>query len=210
MKLFVIYVNWFQLSGVRNQVAGSHTWLNVKYIPTDGSQYEWYRFALSKTTWGHLYSVKFVEWFFIVNHGMYENHIHLLHLPPKIGEMIMYFNGGTLQILLGALGNSNGGSPGPSTKMSIESPLMIVFDMLFRAVNIISYRLSIWYSRYSEAISVNSGSRFLNSFWGFWHESVWFNWERTKILWQVDILTKYFMIFSDLIIWNMGYLHEVY
>ena len=41
---------------------------------------------------------------------------------------------------------------------------MIVFDMLFRAVNIISYRLSIWYSRYSEAIGVNNGSRFLNSF----------------------------------------------
>ena len=31
-----------------------------------------------------------------------------------------------------------------------------------------------------------------------------------RLLWQVDILTKNFMIFSDLIIWNMGYLHEVY
>ena len=30
------------------------------------------------------------------------------------------------------------------------------------------------------------------------------------LLWQVDILTKNFMIFSDLIIWYMGYLHEVY
>ena len=30
------------------------------------------------------------------------------------------------------------------------------------------------------------------------------------LLWQVDILTKNFMIFSDLIIWHMGYLHEVY
>ena len=55
----------------------------------------------------------------------------------------MYSNGGTLQILLEALGNSNGGSPGPSTKMPTESPVMIVFDMLFRAVNILSYRLSI-------------------------------------------------------------------
>ena len=48
---------------------------------------------------------------------------------PKIGELVMYFNGGTLlQILLGALGNSNGGSPRPSTQMSTESPLMIVFQ----------------------------------------------------------------------------------
>ena len=31
-----------------------------------------------------------------------------------------------------------------------------------------------------------------------------------RLLWQVDILTKNFMIFSDLIIWHMGYLHEVY
>ena len=31
-----------------------------------------------------------------------------------------------------------------------------------------------------------------------------------RSLWQVDILTKNFMIFSDLIIWNVGYLHEVY
>ena len=101
-------------------------------------------------------------------------------VPPKIGELVMYFNGGTLQILLESLGNPNGGSPGPSTKMSTESPVMIEFDMLFRAVNILSYILSMWYSRYSEANSFNSGSRFLNSFWGFWHESVWFNWERTK------------------------------
>ena len=57
---------------------------------------------------------------------------------------------------------------------------MIVFDMLFRAVNILSHRLSIWYSRYSEANSVNSESRFLNSFLGFWQEIVWLNWERTK------------------------------
>ena len=41
---------------------------------------------------------------------------------------------------------------------------MIVFDMLFRAVNIFSYRLSMWYSRYSEANSVNSQSRFLIHF----------------------------------------------
>ena len=45
IKLCVIYVNWFQLRGVRNQVVGSQTWSNVKYIPTDGSQYEWYWFA---------------------------------------------------------------------------------------------------------------------------------------------------------------------
>ena len=100
--------------------------------------------------------------------------------PPKIGELVMYFKGGTVQVLLEALGNSNGGSPGPSTKMSAESPVMIVFDMIFRAVNILSYRLSMWYSRCSEANSVNSESRFLNSFWGFWQESVWFKWERTK------------------------------
>ena len=41
----VVYVNWFQLRGVINQVVWSHIWLNVKYIPTDGSQYKWYRFA---------------------------------------------------------------------------------------------------------------------------------------------------------------------
>ena len=41
----VVYVNWFQLRGVRNQVVWSHIWLNVTYIPTDGSQYKWYRFA---------------------------------------------------------------------------------------------------------------------------------------------------------------------
>ena len=34
----------------------------------------------------------------------------------------MYFNGGTLQILLGALGNSDGGAPDPQQKMSTESP----------------------------------------------------------------------------------------
>ena len=76
----------FRLREVRNQVVESQTWLNAKYIPTDGSQYEWYRFAswalasflLSKTTWSHLYSVKFVEWFFTVNYDMYENPIHLL------------------------------------------------------------------------------------------------------------------------------------
>ena len=34
----------------------------------------------------------------------------------------MYFNGGTLQILLGALGNSNGGGPGPSTKNVYREP----------------------------------------------------------------------------------------
>ena len=79
-------VYWFRLREVRNQVVESQTWLNAKYIPTDGSQYEWYRFAswalasffLSKTTWSHLYSVKFVEWFFTVNYDMYENPIHLL------------------------------------------------------------------------------------------------------------------------------------
>ena len=42
--------------------------------------------------------------------------------PPKIGELVMYFNGGTLQILLGALGNSNGGDPGPSTKNVYREP----------------------------------------------------------------------------------------
>ena len=45
IKLCVIYMNWFQLRGVRNEVVGSHTWLNVKYIPADGSQEQWYRFA---------------------------------------------------------------------------------------------------------------------------------------------------------------------
>ena len=34
----------------------------------------------------------------------------------------MYFNGGTLQILLGALGNSNGGGPRPSTKNVYRDP----------------------------------------------------------------------------------------
>ena len=41
---------------------------------------------------------------------------------PQIGELVMYFNGGTLQILLGALGNSNCGAPDPQQKMSTESP----------------------------------------------------------------------------------------
>ena len=84
--LFTLSYVWFRLREVRNQVVESQTWLNAKYIPTDGSQYEWYRFAswalasffLSKTTWSHLYSVKFVEWFFTVNYDMYENPIHLL------------------------------------------------------------------------------------------------------------------------------------
>ena len=35
---------------------------------------------------------------------------------PQIGELVMYFNGGTLQILLGALGNSNCGAPDPQQK----------------------------------------------------------------------------------------------
>ena len=34
----------------------------------------------------------------------------------------MYFNGGTLQILLGAHGNSNGGGPGPSTQNVYREP----------------------------------------------------------------------------------------
>ena len=42
--------------------------------------------------------------------------------PPKIEELVMYFNGGTLQILLGALGNSNIGGPGPSTKNVYREP----------------------------------------------------------------------------------------
>ena len=44
--------------------------------------------------------------------------------PTKIGELVMYFNGGTLQILLGALGNSNGGAGAPDSqqKLFIESP----------------------------------------------------------------------------------------
>ena len=43
-----------------------------------------------------------------------------LNGPHKIGELIMYFNGGTLQILLGTLGNSNGWS---QQKMFTESPV---------------------------------------------------------------------------------------
>ena len=38
----------------------------------------------------------------------------------------MYFNGGTLQILLGALGNSNGGGPGPSTKNGYREPCVYI------------------------------------------------------------------------------------
>ena len=46
--------------------------------------------------------------------------------PPQIGELVMFFNGGTLQILLGALGNSNGGGPRPSTKNVYPEPWICI------------------------------------------------------------------------------------
>ena len=61
IKLCVIYVNWFQLRGVRNQVVGSNTWLNVTYIPTDGSQYEWYRFAWTLAFYQKRHEVIFIQ-----------------------------------------------------------------------------------------------------------------------------------------------------
>ena len=42
--------------------------------------------------------------------------------PPIIGELVMYFNGGTLQILLGDLENSSGRVLGPSTKNIYREP----------------------------------------------------------------------------------------
>ena len=59
--------------------------------------------------------------------------------PPKIQELVMYFNGWTLQILLRALGNSNGGGPGPSTKnvywepwpISVSIPVTKICNSIF-------------------------------------------------------------------------------
>ena len=45
--------------------------------------------------------------------------------PPKIGELLMYFNRETLWILLGALRNSNGGGPGPSTQKCLPRALVL-------------------------------------------------------------------------------------
>ena len=45
--------------------------------------------------------------------------------PSKIGELVMYFNGGTLQILLGALRNSNGGNPRALNKKCLPRALMV-------------------------------------------------------------------------------------
>ena len=45
--------------------------------------------------------------------------------PKKLENLLMFFNWATLQIFLGALGNSNSGGPRCSTKMSVESPGLV-------------------------------------------------------------------------------------
>ena len=62
--------------------------------------------------------------------------------PPKIGELVMYFNGGTLQILLGALGNSNGGGLGPSTEIVYREPCRVSSRSRFGDKSIIKLQLT--------------------------------------------------------------------
>ena len=73
---------------------------------------------------------------------------------PKIGELAMYFNGGTLQDLLWALGNSHGEGPRPSTKMSTGS---IVYNRQMSTESIVYNRQmsteSIVYNRHNMCIT---------------------------------------------------------